>query len=163
MGGTWCLWPFVALLALAQINLLNPVNTPFPGRIWASDTFIFSGIWENTRGGFLTFRQTTGMSVRVLVFPLCHLQTSFIQFVWCRGTTANNAFHITCCMTWTDDPVWSSVLTRALLAQFSHRAVTLTCRRLHTKSLALFCCFHTFNTFHMFYGSLGWRTREIFH
>ena len=42
----------VALPALAQINLLSPVNTPFPGRIWASDTFIFSGIWENTRGGF---------------------------------------------------------------------------------------------------------------
>lgn len=42
----------LALLALAQINLLSPVNTPFPGRIWASDTFIFSAIWENTRGGF---------------------------------------------------------------------------------------------------------------
>lgn len=88
----------VALLALAQINLLSPVNTPFPGRIWASDTFIFSGIWENTRGRFLTFRQTTGMSLHVLVFP--SLRRSVNQFwpvvcffTWCRKSpSAKNTF-----------------------------------------------------------------------
>lgn len=56
--GSWCLWTQTpdggvsmspALLAPAQIS---PANTPFPGRIWAPDTFIFSGICENTRGGF---------------------------------------------------------------------------------------------------------------
>lgn len=40
--------------------------------------YFFRHLRKHTRP-FLTFRQTTGMSFRVLVFPLCHLWTSFVR------------------------------------------------------------------------------------
>lgn len=135
----------VALLALAQINLLSPVNTPFPGRIWASDTFIFSGIWENTRGGFWHSVRRQAWAF-MFCFSLCvTCEPLSLRASELMDSSANNAFYVTRCMTWTDEPVWSSFFGKVLLAQFCHKVVVVDYVRVSSRKwLALFSCFHTF-------------------
>ena len=128
----------VALPALAQINLLSPVNTPFPGRIWAADTFIFSGIWENTRGGFVRHsvrRQAWAPSASpASVQPRPHaLRNAACDL---HGVCRSSFF--VCC---------------------SLSSVTRLSSR---EQLALFCCLHTFQAFRVSHGLFGWWTRERF-
>ncbi len=139
----------VALLALAQINLLSPVNTPFPGRIWASDTFIFSGIWENTRGGFW---HSVRRQAWAFVFWFSPCVTCEPVSSGCLNLHNAEARLLTTHFTWRGvwpgqmtlcDPVFWQSAAHSVLSQGCHTFSGRLYSRFMQK-MALFCCFHTF-------------------